>query len=118
MSVYVPELIELINDEEAEVRIEAMAILTDFLGSLDVATIESDYLPLVFSIMEAGIEDINIKLAEIIGKVVYMLSPMGLHLTHKEKFIEFFTNICNHKEPEMRKNGAFNLTCFNKLYRE
>ncbi len=36
MSVYIPELIELINDEEAEVRIEAMAILTDLLGSLDI----------------------------------------------------------------------------------
>jgi hypothetical protein len=36
-------------------------------------------------------EDINVRLAEIIGKVVYMLSPLGLHLTHKEKFIEFFT---------------------------
>ncbi len=43
--------------------------------------------------MEINIEeeDINVKLAEIIGKVVYMLSPLGLHLTHKEKFIEFFT---------------------------
>lgn len=64
-------MIELINDEEAYIRIEAMSILTDYLSSLEVSVIENDYLPVVFNTMEVGIEDINLKLAEIIGKVAF-----------------------------------------------
>lgn len=35
MTLYVPELIELINDEEAYIRIEAVAIVTNFLNRLE-----------------------------------------------------------------------------------
>jgi hypothetical protein len=34
-STYLPELIELLNDEEAYIRIEVLETLTEFIDSLD-----------------------------------------------------------------------------------
>ena len=71
--IYLPELIELLNDEEAYIRIEALEILTDILGEIDVETVEKDYLPNLINTFDVGIEEIDLRMAKIIGNVVYQL---------------------------------------------
>lgn len=53
--------------------------------------------------MTIGIEEILLRLAKLIGKVVYKLKEFNLHELYKEKFIEFFQEICSHKDVEMRR---------------
>lgn len=66
-------MIELLNDEEAYIRIEAIEILTDILELMNTEIIEKEFMPVVFNMMEATIEDIILRLANIIGKIVYKL---------------------------------------------
>ena len=90
-SIYLPELIELLNDEEAYIRIEAIEILTEILELMSTDLVEKEFIPAIFNTMEATIEDIILRLANIIGKIVYKLSNMDqIHLNHKEKLMEFF----------------------------
>jgi hypothetical protein len=117
-NVYISELLELLTDEEAYVRIEALEILTHFLDKLPPEEIENEFVKEVLKTMEADIEDIQIRLGDLIGRIVYRLSDFGLHLKHKEPFIEFFKKMVTHKELKMRRHGAFNLPCFNKLYKD
>lgn len=49
---------------------------------------------------------------------MYKLQPLGLHLKHRDAFMEFFKKMVNHKEIKMRRHAAFNLPCFNKLFKE
>ena len=90
-SIYLPELIELLNDEEAYIRIEAIEILTDMLELMGTEMVEKEFIPVIFNAMEATIEDIILRLANIIGKIVYKLSKIDqIHLKYKEKLMEFF----------------------------
>lgn len=58
------------------------------------------------------------RFAELIGKIVFKLEPFGLHLKYKETFVTFFKMMVNHKELKMKRLAAFNLPCFNKLFKE
>jgi len=53
-----------------------------------------------------------------LGKIVHKLKQFDLHLQYKDKFLEFFQIVSSHKDIEMRRHGAFNLACFNSLYKE
>jgi hypothetical protein len=53
-----------------------------------------------------------------LGKIVYKLKEFDLHLKKKEPILEFYSLISQHKEIEMRRHGAYNLACFNSLYKE
>lgn len=43
--VYLPELYELVNDEESYVRIEAIECLLEVMESLDAKTVEDEIVP-------------------------------------------------------------------------
>lgn len=60
---YLPELLELLKDEEAYIRIEALDIMTDLLNQFDLNTIETEYIPVVMSTIDINIEEIVQKLA-------------------------------------------------------
>lgn len=75
-STYLPEVIELLNDEEAYIKIEAIEILTEILELMNMDMIENEFMPAIFNTMEATIEDIILRLANIIGKIVYKLQSL------------------------------------------
>ena len=75
-------------------------------------------MPVILSMLDISFEDIEIRLAKIIGQIVYELSKHDLHLKYVDNFIKFFISICNNKEVEMRRQGIFNLACFNMLYKD
>ena len=115
---YIMELIELVNDEEGNIKIEAIEILSDLLEHVDKGYVEKDFVAAVLDTMTVDIQDIVMRLAKIIGKVVYKMSQYELHIAYKDKFIGFYQEMYHHKEIEMRRHAAYNLPCFNHLYYE
>jgi hypothetical protein len=65
-----------LNDEEAYIKIEAIEILTEILELMNMDMIENEFMPAIFNTMEATIEDIILRLANIIGKIVYKLQSL------------------------------------------
>ena len=61
--IYLNELMELLSDEEAYIRIEAIETTTEVLDKLDKSRVESEYLPVVLNTMDIIIEEIEHRLA-------------------------------------------------------
>ncbi len=57
-AIYLSEVLELLNDEEAYIRIEAIEILTEFLDKLEIVDVENEYVKEVLRTTEADVEDI------------------------------------------------------------
>jgi hypothetical protein len=55
---YLRELIELLNDEEAYIRIEALEIITELLDYVALGYIEKDYITVVLDTMTVGFVEI------------------------------------------------------------
>ena len=66
---------------------------------------------------EADNEEIQMRLAEIIGKIVFQLQPFNFHMKYKEQILEFYKMMVAHKEIKMRRQAVFNLPCFHSLYK-
>jgi chromosomal replication initiation ATPase DnaA len=60
-----------LNDEESYIRIEALEILTEFLNQLTPEDIENEFVKEILKSIEADNEEIQVRLAEIIGKIVF-----------------------------------------------
>jgi hypothetical protein len=60
-----------LNDEESYIRIEALEILTEFLNQLTPEDIENEFVKEILMTIEADNEEIQLRLAEIIGKIVF-----------------------------------------------
>jgi hypothetical protein len=86
--------------------------MTDILNFVDEEAVEKEFMPVVFSTMEVIIEEITIRLAKILGKLVFKLKEFDLHLKYKDQLVAFFLSTCTNKELEMRRAGCFNLPCF------
>lgn len=67
---------------------------------------------------DVGIEELLLRIAKIFGRVVHGLKHFEMHQIYAEKFLQFFDEICRHKDAEMRKQGAYNLACFNLYYKD
>jgi hypothetical protein len=52
-TVYISEILELLNDEEAYIRIEAIEILIDYLDQLEAVDIEKEFVKEVLKTIEA-----------------------------------------------------------------
>jgi hypothetical protein len=63
------------------------------------------------------IQEITVRMAAIIGKVVFKLSKSGMHKKYQTEFVEFFHRICDDYETEdCRYHAAYNLPCFHLCY--
>jgi hypothetical protein len=60
-----------LNDEESYIRIEALEILTEFLNQLTPEDIENEFVKEMLKTIEADNEEIQLRLAEIIGKIAF-----------------------------------------------
>lgn len=57
-------------------------------------------------------------MAEIFGKIVYKMSLLGIHLKYRKELIEYFKEICAHKQEIIRKQAVYHLPCMNMLFKE
>ena len=83
-------MIELLNDEEYYIRIEAIEILAEILHLMSKDVVEKEFIPVFLSTMESTLEDITVRLAQILGKIVFQLQKLDLHITYRGKVVEFF----------------------------
>jgi hypothetical protein len=72
-TIYLSEVIELLNDEEYYIRIEAIEILAEVLHLVGADIIEKEFMPVFFSTIESTLEDITLRLAQLLGKIVFQL---------------------------------------------
>ena len=84
--IYMPEIYELVNDEESYVQIEAIEGITEVLDKLDAQKLEEEFIPnlLRVLIIANNHDDIVIRVAKIVGRIAYKLSPYDLHMKYKK----------------------------------
>lgn len=119
--VYLPEIYELLNDEESYVRIEVIEAILEILEHLQLETIEQQFIPnflKAIKIQKNQPDEIVARMATLIGKIVYKLSTFDLHLKYKEPILAFFKMIIEHRDQENVKMGIYNLPCFQLLYKD
>ncbi len=95
---YLPEIYELLVDEESYVRVEAIEATLEILEQLDLDIIEEKFMPGLIKgldIEENHIENI-VRMSKMIGKIVYKLSHFELHTKYQEQFLTFFRGIVSH----------------------
>lgn len=118
---YLPEIYELLNDEESYVRIEVIEAILEILEHLNVKTIEQQFIPnflKAIKIQKNQPDEIVARMASMIGKIVYKLSTFDLHLKYKEQILAFYKAMVDHRDPHNNKMGIYNLPCFNLLYKD
>ena len=57
-------------------------------------------------------------MTEVFGKVVYKMSVLGIHLKYRKELIDYFKEICSHKQESIRKQAVFHLPCMNLLFKQ
>ena len=84
--VYLPEIYELLNDEESYVRIEAIEAILEVLEVVEVVKIEEEFIPnfLKALVHENNHDEIIVRMGRMIGKIAFKLSKNELHLKYKE----------------------------------
>ena len=117
---YLPEIYELLNDEESYVRIEVIEAMLKILEHLHLETIESQFIPnfLRALVIQKNHDEIVEKMARIIGRIVHKLSAYDLHLKYKNQILSFYKAMVEHKDLENNITGIKNLPCFHLLYKE
>ena len=118
--VYLPEIYELLNDEESYVRIEAIEAILEVLEVVEVTKIEEEFIPnfLKALVFENNHDEIIVRMGRMIGKIAFKLSKNDLHLKYKEQILTFYNDINNHKDEENVMSAVFNLPCFHQLFKE
>jgi hypothetical protein len=64
--------------------------------------------------------EITVRMAAIVGKLVYKLAKNsgGLHRKYQTEFVSFYGRICDdYENDDNRFHAAFNLPCFQFCYR-
>lgn len=118
--LYLPEIYELLNDEESYVRIEVIEAILEILEHLQLQTIETQFIPnfLKALVIRNNHDEIIARMAKLIGRVVHKLSAFDLHIKYKEQILTFYSEIINHSDEENALQGILNLPCFNLLYKD
>jgi hypothetical protein len=117
---YIPEICELINDDETFIKIEAIEGLQYILETLSVELIEKELVPSLLKLLNVNNvhDEVMIRMAEIIGPISYKLSKLDdMHLKYQPQILEFYSAICVHKSDECRRHAAYNLPAINQIYR-
>lgn len=112
-----PELYELLHDEEAHVRIEAVEASIELLECMEPAAIEREVIPTLLRLMQGSPhEDIDLRLAKICGRFIWRLQKSELHLKYKVQIQEYYSKICEHESDAIKLNAAYNLPCFHQVF--
>lgn len=96
--VYLPEIYELLNDEESYVRVEVIEAILEILEHLQLNIIETQFIPnfLKALVISNNHDEIIARMAKMIGRVVHKLSAFDLHTKYKEQILAFYRDIINH----------------------
>ena len=111
--VYLPEIYELLNDEESHVRVEAIEAILEVLEHIDSNKIEQEFIPsfLKALVFQNNHDEIIARMAMMLGKIAYKLSFFELHLKYKAEILGFYKSIINGKDDENKFSALYNITC-------
>lgn len=117
--VYLPEIYELLNDEESHVRVEAIEAILEVLEHIDSNKIEQEFIPsfLKALVFQNNHDEIIARMAKMLGKIAYKLSFFELHLKYKAEILGFYKSIINGKDDENKFSALYNLPCMQQLYK-
>lgn len=98
--LYLPEIYELLNDEESLVRIEVIEAILEILETLPPETIEQQFIPnfLKALVINNNHNEIVQRMAALIGRITHKLSFFDLHLKYKDQIMTFYKEIIEHPE--------------------
>ena len=115
---YLPEVIELVNDEELSIKIEALECLVIALETMKTEEVEQEVMPSVLKLFEQiEYDEITIKVSAFFGQLVYKLSLIGeLHMKYRHEILKYYKQLCTYKEPLTRQHASYCLPCLNLLY--
>ena len=115
--VYIPELIEMLNDEEIYIRIEAVEITVEIMDHLEASLIDKEFFPCFKDLIELNFTEITKRLCLILGKLAFRLSSKTLESDYKAELVEFYITCSQDKSLELKQYCAFNLPCFTTLFK-
>ena len=119
-NTYIPELCELINDEETFIKIESLEAFQYILETLSCELIEKEIVPSFLKLLntENQHDEVMDRMSAIIGPVASKLHQKeDLHLKYQQQILDFYRVASQHKSDECRQNAAYNLPCMNLIYR-
>ena len=118
--IYLPEIYELLNDEESYVRIEVIEAILEILEHLSLETIETQFIPNFLKALniQNNHDEIIARMAKIIGRIVHKLSAFDLHIKYQEQILTFYKAMIEHRDEQNVLCGITNLPCFNLLYKD
>lgn len=108
----------MLNDEEINVRIEAIDTIIDLMGVIDDSDkIEKDFIPVVKKQQMADFDtQCTKRMAASFGKMLFSFSSNKLVKANEKDFMCFFQKICNFHVSGVREEAVFNLPCVYYLF--
>jgi hypothetical protein len=84
-----PEIIELVNDIELCVSIVALEGLLEVLRHVDAETKEKEIMPNALKLIakDNRVQEITVRMAAIIGKIVWKLSKSDMRRKYQNEFV-------------------------------
>lgn len=120
-STYLPELIDLVEDEDLHIRLDTIEALAQVLDKLTVEQIKEEYMETLFYFFDPDnhnqIEMVQ-QIAKMSGLVAYKLNQVDLLMDYKKEFIDFFKLICDHSDESIRMQAVYNLPCMYQLFKK
>lgn len=52
------------------------------------------------------------------GQIIFNIAKWDLHLKYKNQLIDFYKQICDHKDDEVRMSAVYNLPCMNYYFKQ
>ena len=103
------EVVKLVQDEEAEVRLEAVPLLLDVADLLPGATVQSQVLPwLCEEFFPSRDQGMRGKLAECCGEIAVKFAFYLRNEDLRRQFVDFFLSIASSSLASERLSAAFN----------
>lgn len=119
--LYLPELLGYLEDGDQQLVCDAIVAATPLLEFLEEEVIVKIFLPQLlhfFCIKQHTTQEITEAIARNIGIIAYRLNNRNFLKPHRQEFAQFFRELIEHKEINIRMFGVFNLPCFHVLFRE
>lgn len=101
---YIPEICELINDEETSIKVEAIDSIQYILETLDVEIIEKEIIPSFLKLLNIENHDEVVeRMSLIVGPIAFKLMTKDeLHIKYQQNILEFYRATCVHKSDQCR----------------
>ena len=96
---------------------EAIEALHFVIETLQIDLIRKEVIPPLLKLLRSDYEEIQIRLAQFIGSLVFKLSKVeNLHLEYQDELMEFYKSLCWSKVDQCRQLAVFSFPCFQSLY--